>query len=510
MADSSKRRKVVQIDQHSMQSMKVLNKKFGRDYLKFFTELSSLYIAGKNKKEIDKTIRLIEKVQGLLNDVIEEGAISVPDSELLYNLVQQIEEQKKYFLEEVENVQALQEKVSKVEEGTGVSLEDLNVTREVAREGVRQARRREKESTTSFLKRTAPTAYGMGASAVQALGVSTLGPFYGAAKAGLGLLKDAGGVRKSLSEKKESALEESLKTSLRPGGGMSPDFEGAQTARTQPPPVSDFRGTATKTVSLEKQTEPLREFFDKGAYKAQWTRELLNASKEKSKGADGGGLLGGLGLGGLTASFKGLGAGLLPLIGKAGLLAALAVGVGLSIKQFINLGGAVSEFSKAKKAQAEAARGLKQAAGQKLDAIKEMGLAEYAKKTGKTEKQVAMDVAYMEQQSELTASAAQPWYKKTGQALGIIDRPKISSVQERTKEIQEMSAPRLKPGVVPEQPIPFEAGQIQTLTETMKNLTDKIGQTQSEGIPGPRQGNRFDSGDTLIQNHANGDLTLRE
>lgn len=508
MADTSKpRKRVVQIDQHNMQSMKALNKKFGRDYLKFFKELSSLYITGKNKSEIDKTIKLIEKVRGLLNDVIEEGAISVPDSELLYDLVQQIEDQKKYFLEEVKNVKALQDKITKVEKGTGISLQDLNATREVAREGVRQSRRRDKESASSFLKRTAPTAYGMGASAVQALGVSTLGPYYGAAKAGLGLIKDVGGVRKGLAEKKELGLEESLRNSLRPGGGMPADLEEIKSSRTRPPSVADFRGTGDRGASIEKRTEPLNEFFDKGAYKASWTKELLGITKEKTKGA---GMPGLGGLAGLASKFKSLGVGLLPLVGKAGLLAALAVGVGLSIKQFINLGGAVSEFKKAKTAQAEAARGLKQAAGQKLDYIKEVGLAEYAAKTGKSEKQVAMDVAYMEQRSELEANASQPWYKKTGQALGILDRPKISSVQERTKEIQQMSAPRLKPGQVPTQSIPFEAEQIQTLTETMKNLTDKIGQAQSDDIPGPRQGNRFDSGDTLTQNHANGDLTLRE
>jgi len=505
MADPGKpRRRVVQIDQHSMASMKALSKKFGRDYLKFFKELSNLYVTGKNKREIDKTVKLIEKVRGLLNDVIEEGAISSPDSELLYDLVQDIEEQKKYFLEEVKNVKALQERVMRVEKGTGVSLKDLNVTREVAREGVRQARRRDKEKITSFLKRTAPTAYGVGESVVKALGVSTLGPYYGAARTGLGLLKDVGGVRRGIAEKKELALEESLRTSLRPGGGMAADLEGIKEARTRPPSVAGFRGTGDRLVPLEKRTEPLREFFDKGAYKSRWTRELLSTSKEKAKG------VGKLGLAGLADKFKGLGAGLLPLVGKAGLLAALAVGVGLSIKQFVNLGGAVSEFKKAKKAQATAARGLKQAAGQKLDYIKEVGLAEYAAKTGKTEKQVAMDVAYMEQQSELAASAAQPWYRKTGQALGILDRPKITSVQERTKEIQKMSAPRVKPGQVPTQPIPFEAEQIQTLTETMKALTDKIGQVQTDEIPGPRQGNRFDSGDTLTQNHANGNLTLRE
>lgn len=489
------------IGEFNTRTMQALHKKYYRDYLPFFQELSKLYKQGKNKNEIVETINLVKKIQALLGDVIKEGSIKKDDADLLYSSVKKIEEKKLYFLEEVENVKALQEKIQKVEATTGISLEDLNVTKEVVEQGIRESRKKS-ESTGSFLKRTAPTMHGMAVGGTQAVAASLLGPFYGAAKGAYGLGKDVWSIGKGLREKRQADLGSSLRSDIRTSGSRvsSPEVtpESTQVARTKSPGIESFAGFSSKKPTLEEQSAPLQEFFDKGAYKAKWTKELLSSSKEKEKeGKKRFGFLG---------DFK---AGILPFIGKAGLLAALAVGVGWSITKFNALAKEWSGLAKAKGGVKEAGEAAGSAAEMNLDVIQKMGIAEYAKAKGVTKRKAALDIANLEQRQALSKRTAQPWYKKSLDAMGITKRPELVNVTERTKEIEKLGRVSSTSKETPTSPEAISF--MEDLNKTLKKLNEQMDKGLYQSVPNSKSsGNVFDAADSMVNDHASGRMTLGE
>jgi len=484
------------VGQFNMQAMDALHKKYTRDYLGFFEELSTLYKIGKNKREIAETIQLIEKARNLLSGVINDGIIGVEDSEKLYDLVEKIEAKKQYFLEEVQKVKALQEKISEVTEKTGVSSQDLNVTQELVKEGVRQSRRKAREGIGSFLERTAPRTYGGIAKVGAGLGTSLLGPFTPLAKAGIGVGKDIIEWRRKATEEKERKLGESYRSGLRPSAAIR---EQTQEARGTPPPVGEFRGVSNRRATLAEQVAPLKEFFDKDAYKAKWTQELLKAAKE--------------GRGGKGENVGGLG-GAFPLLGKAAQVVGIGVAAVFAANRLQKLGEKIQEYSDVQKyvqkelrEQAELQKRfndeLSLTLGQKLREAAKSGDEARRKDAVYKIKQLESERAH--KQTEETG-AWEDW--KAGLGAIIPDEPTSragkmatplsglnGSVNSRSEKGRSFEVPSV-PG-------------LDILNETIKRLTDQLQKNQTPPIlMSGSGGNMFDSADALINAHANGGLTL--
>ena len=539
------------------QTMQALHKKYYRDYLPFFQELSKLYKQGKNKNEIVETINLIKKIQTLLGDIIKEGSIEKDDADLLYSSVKKIEEKKLYFLEEVANVKALQEKIQKVEATTGISLEDLNVTKEVVEHGIRESRKKS-EHPGSFLKRTAPTMHGMAVSGGQAVAASMLGPFYGAVKGAYGLGKDVLNIGKGLREKRQTNLGSSLRSDIRTSGsrvispGVTP--ESTQVARTRPPKVDSFTGfssspsqreenrisqdndwsgvfqnreshlkrdndwsgvfqnqkeshpqkTELNKPNLEQQVAPLQEFFDKGAYKAKWTKELLSTSKEKKEGSkESMGFLG---------DFK---AGIIPFIGKAGQFALLGAAIAFTANRLYVLGGKVKEYLDVQgkvNIEIEKQRVLQEKQTERLN----IALGENLRKAINSEDENARATAVSEiksvEKERAGKQAAGTGYVKdwTSGAKSLLSGTKnrIENVFSRKVEPTTTSRGSVsKPTVQPPVVIPG----MEDLNETLKRLNAQFDKGQYQGAASSKANpSVFDAADSMINDHASGRMTLGE
>ncbi len=259
---------------------------------------------------------------------------------------------------------------------------------------------------------------------------------------------------------------------------------------------------------------PLQYFFDKKAHRAKWTRDVLTKFKDIERSLSGKGLAGMLGLGGLGEKFGALGSAILPLIGKAGLIAAFAAGLGLSIKKFAELGKGLVDLKKAREAQAKAEQGLARATEQKKAALSSMGIEQYAAKVGKTPRQVAMDVAYQEQKTQLAEYRRRPWYKKFPGARRIFKGPEITPYYERVAEIErEYGSVSRTPGLPAGGGVTAGEGvsveQMKELQKSIDNMSDEYRRTQGpQGIRSAGIGNPYDSGDALLNNLAEGTLTI--
>jgi len=303
---------------NNLQSLRALQIKYSRDYLPFYEALSSAYKVGPNKKAATEGVRKVNKIIVLLTNVIQGGTITAQDVSALYTLVDELEENRQYFLDQASKVQALQTKLEKISEETGVSLEDLGVSPEVARKAVRRDVRAGRAQTISVLRRQFPQTRAGVSRVLGGLGAAVAGPFTPLLRMGLGAGRDIFEFTGAVSRMLREARQRQFAAQFQPVAAGFPveGLEQVLAARGLPPAVSAFRGVQQRRISLDEQTRPLYHFFEKGAYRAKWTKELLQsmqkaAKKERSLGA--------LGLGRLASLFKGLGSAILPFIGKAGL-----------------------------------------------------------------------------------------------------------------------------------------------------------------------------------------------
>jgi hypothetical protein len=487
MAEKRRRTNKFNVGHQNMQVLSALKKKYDRDYLPFFESLTELYVSGKKKKALDQTTIKIKKALTILGDAISEGDIGVTASENLYNLVESIEQDKQFYLEEIDKVKAFQQKFQKVEETTGIPREALNVTREIVREGVRYAHKFKSEGFGERLKERMPSLYGAGARLSHAFGASLLGPFYPAAKLVAGVAGDIGQRHR---EHQELRLGSKLSSALGPY-----DSFGDQTfARQQQPDISNFRLNAEGSITKTRMA-PLIEFFDKGAYKAKWTKELLDLTKEgKKKRLDF--------FDGLTSKVIALGAGLLPLLGKAGVIAGLGAATVFTTDRLVTLAGKVEEFVEV---QERAQAAIKKQHELQLKIWERLG--------------VRADTIFSEYQAAKSEVA-----QTTSGILGKM-AAREKSLQTAPVTISDpfsvIETPALKkPGNVP-------AGQVQPIESKLKGLTNTSGAVtdelknaikelteqlqRSQGMfPQSSVGSRFDSGDVLLNEHANGKLVLGE
>lgn len=466
------------VDKFSLRTLRAVHTKMNRDYLKFFGTLSKLYGASKQKREIDDTINLIKRTTGVLDAVIAGGEISKEDADNLQSMISQIEERKQYFVEQSRSVKALQDRLDQVVRTTGLSIEDLNVTREIVSTGIAQARRAQREGVLPFMRRTMPgiTELGrdIGFGAVTALA----GPFTPI----LGVLKDIvtgiGGVGKGLLEKTRTAREYRGIGKIRPFVPRE-QREGVIPERGRPAEDQVIAGATFERARPVSEGMDLYSFFNKDAFRAKWTKQHLEAVKADVKDKKKASMLGGL-----AGMFRGLGTAIVPLIGKAGQLALLGAAVVFTTKQLSRLKNAYTEY--------------------------QGSLDKYAESQAALARSQAMWVDY--------------YKEKIGKEIPEIDKlskevTKITRIQETRERLLEAAPTTLRdpfaaPGTIPkvgvEEPATLTIPELGEMNKNLNRLIDELRQTQNQSIAPPESGLEkvTDSNDLLLSELANGNLSI--
>jgi hypothetical protein len=489
---------------HNMQVLQALQKKYARDYLPYFEGLAELYVRGKNKKALDEAVQKVKRVQKLLQEVVEDGQIGTEETERLYGLVDAIEKDKLYFAEEAQKVKAFQERVEKVTAETGISPEDLNVSREIVREGVRFSHKARRDAGAS-LRETLPSTYKVGGKIAHALGASLLGPLYPAGKVLAGFGGDVSRLSQRRRQERESRLGSALSASLRAHSGL----DQFVSSRSQAPAISEFR-TGLGDAHTKARTAPLREFFDKEAYKAKWTKELLASAKEgKRKRLDF--------FDKLSEKIRGLSGGLLPLVGKGGQIAGVGLSAAFTASKLKSLIGKLGEWGDVQTqvaAQIRKQRALQLKFMNRINALLDLKTSEMQKGTKEVSATTSTILGGMELRKQLLKTAPKtirdPFtgeVKVLGPGEPTIVPPSDLPVPSPSDIVTPQGVPIVSPKTGPAKATP--APEMEELNKNLKSLIDQLQKSQTVS-PVTRSGSRFDSGDVLLNEHANGSLTLGE
>jgi len=516
-----------QLDEFNMQTFKALSIKLSRDYLGLFRSLSKLYGQSKQKKDINIVINKIEQTIMLLNSIIVSGVVTKKDSEIIVSQIEEINDSRDYYLEQSQNVAALRERFDKIASSTGVSLQDLNIAEQMVKRGASQARKQVRRRTFRGLM---PRTRGFGKELFRGIGAAAFGPFAPLAGIAGGMMKDVFGLAGRIGQRVRERREARLGEQLRPisYGLPSERFERIAAKRRTYPGVEAFPGfmSGRKVTrrSKRERAAPMLHFFDKGAFRARWTKQLLKGIKQLGKGRTG--LFGGLAK--LLPWIAGLGVALLPLIGKAGLIIGLATAVTwatLKIKDLVGLTGEYFDVLKKVKEFQEKQRKVME--DQYAEDWKRFRAAKTPKEQGAIKR--ALRVRREAAQKRLYEKATRGFWNK-GLSGAIIEYFVPPPVETPLPSLKPSIIPRQEIGVLPStwkedlqlpssrrgSDISIEAMReigvnIEKLHNSMDNLSDSIQRGREPiSIPGTRLGDPNDSADSVTNEFSLGSLTLGE
>lgn len=339
----------------NMRSLAAVGKKLERDYLRFFNGLYKLYEKGEKKDELNYVVGKIKRAITTIDNIFSSGDASKKDVEKLLTEINEINESKEVFIDEIKDTKGLKERVKKITEVTGVSTEDLNVTEDIVKESIATGSKKTKKPVSKAMPRTSQVLQDIKPGVKGAL----FGPFSPLFDVAAGAFKDIRGWMKSRKEKKDEGREFDVLKKLEPvafGGGVlrnksfSDNTPPSRSFGDNIPPSKSFSDNTPPSKSFiaglntgggtdyrEIKSSPnavfavaLFDFFDKGAYKAKWTKELFSKLTD-TKGVSGDG---GLGL-------------------KLGALAAVAAFAGYEIYKLV---GTVKEFNQVRKDATESVK----------------------------------------------------------------------------------------------------------------------------------------------------------
>lgn len=509
------------VDQYSMKTLRAIHTKYTRDYLGFFKSLSSMYGPSPQKREIDDAVTLIQKVRGTIESILQSNTIDRADAKNLYELTGQIEEKKQGMMEQASQVKALRDRLDKIQQESGISAKDLNVTRQTVRRGVKQAADSQREGVMDFLSGAAPGTLDLGRKLARGAATALAGPFAPILGAGYEVAKGAagvvGGLRKKMRERQERKLSSKLRA-YTPG-----DMEGISRARGAGTPLAGISGIGQqvkKSLGVEPGTgkgrgmDSLMGFWNRGAYKAKYTKELLKILKDglgkKKKGT--GGLKNSI----LDAvdDFAILGASMLPFLGKAGKFAALAVAIGWTSYQLNQLRKASTGYLKAKKSETDASEAFTSSVRQWNKLIVEEGIVEVAERLGKTVDQIAADQADRERRARRAELAARPFHQKMASKLNVELLGARDPYADRAEGARESEIIRSGGGTTgAARAIEEQTKKLAEMTEAIKKAAERLDGGLFSGVPTPAgltAPNVHDSGDALLNEQANGGLGLED
>jgi len=296
----------IAIDRFNSRVLSALSVKLSRDYMGFFGNLSKMYTKGPQKKKLNSVVVITKKSIALLENMISNNRVSKKDVQDVVDYVEEINQARDEFLQQAEKNKALDAKIQKVSSGTGISSEDLSITKQNVEQGAAVLRKRTKEGTVPFLKRTMPGTLSLGHEMGAGVMTAALGPFAPIAGMVGSLAKGAVGAGKGLLEKRQLRKEENLTQQLTPMSGalQSSNFQQLSKRRRQEPGISDFGGISKRKIlhpftenfsgfsqksdrvgkpSKEDLALPLTHFFGKKAESTKWTKNLLKSFTELQK-----------------------------------------------------------------------------------------------------------------------------------------------------------------------------------------------------------------------------------
>jgi hypothetical protein len=503
------------VDLSSMQAFSALRAKLARDYLIFFRNLEKAYSAGELGEEAKAASKLVVSTLHLVDRSIASGVPQKEDVEDIIANVDVLNAQRDFFVQRAEEDRDLKERIEQTEEETGVSPEALGITEKAIRRGARIERKRARRGALPRARRM-PRTRELGAELGKGLGVAALGPFYPIAEMLSGPLQDIFGLGRGMLRRRE---ERRLRESFRPTG--YPEKRGMRLGEILPKVFGypEERRVGPKVFGYPEerrvgpQAEPLWQFFNKEAYRAKWTKELLQRIKEMGRARrEEGGLLGNLAMG-----IKGA----LAAIGITTIAGGLAIGaltVGTAVittliaKEFAKeLGGLIDDFKNWAKEDKERVRRLEE-------------LPVRSPVTGKL-----YSAASRRRTAELIAESKQPQWLKTLRSFfprafptpGVpAPLPEIIPPSEEMGGIGPRGLTRAAAGVWGPALFPQHSTlgassgmdkQIEKLSKAVDNLSGQIGPRRIQpSIKEPGLGDPFDSADALLSEYTSGRLTLEE
>jgi len=557
----------VAIDRFNTQSLRALGIKLSRDYLGFFGSLSKTYTRGDNKKKLVVVIEKVKKAILYLDEMVTTAKVTKKDVESVTLLVEEINATKDEFILASEENKALGKKIQSVEETTGISPADLNITKDIVKKTAAHTKRRTKEGAVSFMKRTMPGAVSLGGQAVSTA-TSMLGPFAPVAEVAGSVLKSGVGLVSGLREKQQERRELSLSRRLSPmstrmpAGSMAP----ISRRRSEQPPLTAFGGVSKRSAhpfaenfsgltqkrnlpsardSVRKRSKdesilPLVYFFDKKAHKAKWTRELLLRFKniEKSLGSKGGGALSlGGAFGGILKNLPLLAVGAAALTSKFALVAG---GAAIVYKTFQSM----SSWWKAEKGLEKSKAVAKDAAKMKKDIIiGDYGIQQYGKKTGRRAMDIGKELLHgglsekdyraqlkdeLQKEAHRSKGASAGGWGGWGPQVEKISKNKVEiEYQKRlTKIISEADVNRVQTGVTQQEqqglePLPGIQNSVfgdskdlkksmDAVRKAIEKMDENTNRRRSEGVKGASVGDPYGVGDSLLFGLGSGSLSVED
>ncbi len=507
------------IDQFSMKIFRALHRKMSRDYLPFVSALSRLYSQGPMKEVIKDFDREIHEVLSIVDHALEETFISNEQGKELVQSVTDVEELKEGLEQQARTVKAFAEKLGKVEAETGISTDTLNVTRDIASQGVAQVKRETKEPALDYLNRVAPKATETMTNVLKGAATGLAGPYAPA----IGMLSDVTNIPLEMHRKHRQRKEAGMSASIRPHrpglaeGLVTPGGRhGAGLPRFQG--FSDMGGPGTGNRRADNN--PLMQFFNKGAFTAKWTKQLLlKISSIAASLSMGGG--GGKGKGGVVSSVLSgaTGAGLaataakaVPVLGAAAVAGGAALAGGVAITQAYKASKAEIEFKKARERLTGA---LQMLASQTERTIKQIqqagGIEAYAEKAEQSPRQVAMDIASTEQWVEQQKWANRSPWKKAFGVSAFVKKPELQPFYDRVDQLErELAAQKVLKQTGSDGSTQANQELLTELKRISRNTAPAATTSNNGVVSGAAPRDAKDSGDVLLNSFIGGGLSIRE
>lgn len=262
--------------------MRALRQKLEQDYSRFFKELAREYDNNATaRSDLRDVLDAIKDVTATLTLVISKNSVSRSDAKTIEGGMDTINTAVSFYRNQMEHHAEFAEVLDAVKMRTGIALDDLNASRDIVHGSIRQAMRpgahRAEQWKESAIGETT-------ANITKGLIASITGPFYSLFEAGYNATKfTADKLRAHVQSGRTQNFAERLSTH----SGIPTDVSvGRQNAPSLFNPIVP---AVYPVAGASFTRKDLYLFFNTEAYKANWTRDLLQTLKRLSgqdKGRD--------------------------------------------------------------------------------------------------------------------------------------------------------------------------------------------------------------------------------
>lgn len=293
------------LDAEIIKTLRAIQNKYRIDYKRFFITLVDSYKGTKATKELklaSDTISIISSIVTQIDVLLQtpEKEESKKKSEEIFKLINEVNDNFKFFNDGEKLSNAMGERVKSAELQTGITTEEIKKTSEIIK-----GRARKVLVKPNVFSKLSPIASEIGKGAEPLM--QLLGPF---ASIGKGISSSIGGmVQKERSKSvmrarekfagavfpkletgKEESVLETYKNLYTSGRGPVPNvLSSPMTSGGFNPSVKErtvekgeFKGVQAGKIVDNNLNQSLFQFFSGPAYKAKWTSDLLEAVKPKS------------------------------------------------------------------------------------------------------------------------------------------------------------------------------------------------------------------------------------